>query len=104
RAAEYDAWLARLREEGCLLAENAPDAVALAGAFHCFLSRTPAPLVGVSLDDLAGETEPVNVPGVPVAQHRSWSRRMRVPLESIPDTLVAQATAGALANRARRAR
>ena len=81
--------------------EGEPDAVALAGAFHCFLSRTPAPLVGVSLDDLAGETEPVNVPGVPVEQHRSWSRRMRVPLEAIPDTPAAKATTEALANRAR---
>jgi 4-alpha-glucanotransferase len=102
RAAECDAWLARLRAEDCLVGEGEPDAVALAGAFHCFLARTPAPLVGVSLDDLAGETEPVNVPGVPVEQHRSWSRRMRVPLESIPDTPAAQATAAALASRARR--
>ena len=102
RAGEYGAWLARLREEGCLVAEGEPDAVALAGAFHAFLSRTPAPLVGVSLDDLAGETEPVNVPGVPVEQHQSWSRRMLVPLESIPDTPTAQATVAALASRARR--
>jgi 4-alpha-glucanotransferase len=102
RAAEYDAWLARLRAEDCLVGEGEPDAVALAGAFHCFLARTPAPLVGVSLDDLAGETEPVNVPGVPVEQHRSWSRRMRVPLEAIPDTPAARATTAALASRARR--
>ncbi len=100
RAGDHAAWLARLREEGCLAAEGEPDAAALAGAFHAFLARTPAPLVAASLDDLAGETEPVNVPGVSVEQHRSWSRRMSVSLERLPETATAQAVLAALEVRA----
>jgi len=104
RAGDHAAWLARLRGEGCLAAEGEPDAAALAGAFHAFLARTPAPLVGASLDDLAGETEPVNVPGVSVEQHRSWSRRMSVSLERLPETATAQAVLAALEDRARPSR
>ena len=99
RDAEYAAWIARLREEGLLPAEGDVDAVALAGAFHAFLARTPAPLVGVSLDDLAGECEPINVPGVPVEQHRSWTRRMTVLRDAIAATPAAQASLAALASR-----
>ena len=101
RNAEYAAWIARLREEGLLPAEGDVDAAALAGAVHAFLARTPAPLVGVSLDDLAGECEPINVPGVSVEQHRSWSRRMSVALDAILATPTARATLAALEARRR---
>lgn len=54
-------------------------------AAYAFLARTPCPLVGVSLDDLACEADPVNLPGVGHTRYRSWSRRMRCHLEEIFD-------------------
>jgi 4-alpha-glucanotransferase len=72
-----------LRAESFLPEGEEPDARAIRDAVHGFLDATPAVLVGVSLDDLAGETEPVNVPGVPLERHRSWSRRMARPLDEL---------------------
>ncbi len=57
----------------------------LAAAVVRFLSRTPAPLVAFSLDDLVGETLPVNLPGVPQKRHPSWTRRMSVAVEDLRD-------------------
>jgi 4-alpha-glucanotransferase len=83
REAERRALLGRLRAENLLPGEGDPDPAALMAAVHGLLARTPAALIGVSLDDLAGETEPVNLPGVPLETHRSWSRRMARPLAEL---------------------
>ncbi|MCL4684380.1 4-alpha-glucanotransferase [Myxococcota bacterium] len=76
RADEHRALLDRLRADGLLPADGEVDAAALARAVHRFLATTRSVLVAASLDDLAFETEPVNVPGISVERHRSWSRRM----------------------------
>jgi len=72
-----------LIEEGLLphSAHESLDPETLVRALHAFVRRTPAALVGLSLDDLALESEPVNIPGVWQDRYPSWSRRMREPLD-----------------------
>jgi 4-alpha-glucanotransferase len=78
------ALLERLVDDDVLPFPIAPASSAdLRGAVHELICRSPAQLVGFSLDDLAGELEAVNVPGVGPETHPSWVRKMRQPLEVI---------------------
>lgn len=72
-----------LIDEGLLprSAHESLEAEAFVRALHAFVRRTPAALVGLSLDDLALESEPVNIPGIWQDRYASWSRRMHEPLE-----------------------
>ncbi|HEY9425591.1 MAG TPA: 4-alpha-glucanotransferase [Gemmatimonadaceae bacterium] len=63
--------------------DSLPDATGIVNAVHRFLCSTPAVLVGISLDDLAGEVEPVNIPGITAEHFASWTRRMRTPLPEL---------------------
>ena len=79
------AMLERLAVEGLLPSAGEPPSYAeLRGAVHQFLGRTPADMVGLNLDDVVGETEPVNLPGVSSDRYPSWTRKLATPVEALP--------------------
>jgi len=86
RDGDLRALFARLEAEGLLeRGPTPPSPREISAAVTAFLCRTPAPLVGLALDDLVGERVPVNLPGVGPDRHRSWARRMTVSLEALGD-------------------
>jgi 4-alpha-glucanotransferase len=104
RKAWKDALLHRLRSERLLPAEANSKAVAeICAAAHAYLCRIRTPFVGLSLDDLAGETEPVNLPGIRTGvapgHYLNWSRRMRLSIEDIWDTPTARTILAAVRER-----
>jgi 4-alpha-glucanotransferase len=92
RSQEKVALARRLRQAGVLTGRKRPPRdgetsaewdVELRGAVHAFLCSSPAVLVGLALDDITGEVEAVNLPGVGPERFPSWMRRMRMSLEEI---------------------
>ena len=84
RDAEKTALLRRLAAEGLLPAAKEPESgTELRAAVHTFLARSPAALVGMSIDDIVGEKNPVNMPGVAPDSFPSWTRRLRIPVETL---------------------
>lgn len=75
---------------------NGHDPVKLCGSVHRFLAGTPAPLVGIMLDDVAREMQPVNVPGIGPDKLRCWARKMTMPVESISAAATSRAAVEAL--------
>jgi 4-alpha-glucanotransferase len=76
RRADEAALIARLARDGGL-DPSADGDLALCAAALTMLARSPAALVGVGLDDLGGEIDPVNVPGLAAEAGTLWSRKMR---------------------------
>jgi 4-alpha-glucanotransferase len=84
RQADLSAMLRRLTSDKILPRPQLPrSGVELRAAVHDFLCNTPSRLVGFALDDLAGESDPVNVPGVGPDRYASWTRKMHMSLEEI---------------------
>jgi len=58
---------------------NAADVIE---SLHAAIARTASMLAVVQLDDLIGETEPVNIPGT-YREYPNWRRKLALPLEEI---------------------
>ena len=105
RTQEKELLVRRLQSERALeRPRDAEDPAELCAAVNRCLSAAPSPLLGISLDDVARETEPVNVPGIPVDRYPSWSRRMHATVADLArDAGVAHALGGVKSRAAKRA-
>src|SRR5208283_3626892 len=101
RAAEKTALVLQLRDEGWLhddVDTSRPLPESVAKAVHAFVAATPALLALVQADDLAGETEAVNLPGTD-RERPNWRRRLDVGVETLCRSPLAQAILSALGAR-----
>ncbi len=96
RERERRALVMRLRRERCLSEPiTAAPYPQLCKSVYAMLARTPAPLLGVWLDDLAGEDDPVNLPGIGLDRYPGWSRRLTRSIEGLrQDASVEEALSG----------
>lgn len=83
RHGERDGLVALLDSLG-LAPGDRDDAGAVIAALHGAIGRTRAMLAAVQLDDVVGETEPVNIPGTHL-EWPNWRRKLALPLEAILD-------------------
>lgn len=98
RASERERLCAALLQEGliaALPAEGAPLDDALLAAIHAFVSRTKAALALAQLDDLAGETVAVNLPGTD-KERPNWRRRLAQAVDAVMDSPRAKAALAAM--------
>jgi 4-alpha-glucanotransferase len=88
RERDRELLLAALQEQGLKPEHPATphDAftAALAHGLHLFLARSAAALVALQLEDLTGETLPVNVPGTD-REYPNWQRKLAVAIDDLPD-------------------
>jgi 4-alpha-glucanotransferase len=76
RQGTREALVRHLRARGLVAPDAWPDYPVLRRAVYLALAGTPCALLGVALDDLAGETEAVNMPGAADPRGHNWTRRM----------------------------
>lgn len=97
--AERDQARAALRHALALHAQGGDDIAAVAR----YLGESPARLVMVALEDIAGMADQVNVPGT-VSRHPNWRRRLPLALEDIAAAEPFRRVAAALAQTGRSCR
>lgn len=81
RQAEREGLLRLLGETGLSPADPG-NAAAVIDALHAVMARTRSMLAVVQLDDVLGETEPVNVPGTH-REYPNWQRKLALSVEDI---------------------
>jgi glycogen operon protein len=81
RAGEREGILSLLAEIGQAPADPA-DVAAITQALHAATARTASMLAAVQLDDVIGESEPVNIPGTN-REYPNWRRKLGLTLEEI---------------------
>ena len=81
RRAERDGLL-RMLGEIDRSPDRIDDAAAVIASLHAALAQTGSSLAVVQLDDLLGETEPMNIPGTD-REYPNWRRKLSLPLEQI---------------------
>jgi 4-alpha-glucanotransferase len=88
RERDRELLLGALQEQGLKPAQPATpfDAFTadLAHALHLYLARSPTALVALQIEDLLGETLPVNVPGTD-REYPNWQRKVSADLEDITE-------------------
>jgi 4-alpha-glucanotransferase len=101
RGAERAQLLADLADAGLVEVDSAAldqggaASEAVVVAVHQHLARAPSRLFAVRLDDVAGERQPVNLPGT-VDEYPNWRRRLGLTLEELGGTPLWRDIAGAL--------
>ncbi|HEY2733038.1 MAG TPA: glycogen debranching protein GlgX, partial [Polyangiales bacterium] len=99
RARAKAALLELLRREGLLSGGLDVSDEELVVTAHRLLARTEALLCAAALDDVALEVDSLNFPGIASAEHPSWSKRMRVSIESLAKDPIVLRCLAALRNR-----
>ena len=74
--------LEALRAEGLVSSDGQIASADLVAVVHSYLCKTGSLLAVAQLDDIAGESEPVNIPGT-VDQYPNWRRRLSISLEDL---------------------
>jgi 4-alpha-glucanotransferase len=100
RALERDRLVAALEAAGVegVTAETC-DTAAVVDGVHAFIAETPSQLVTLQVDDLTGETEPLNVPGTD-RERPNWRRRLSMSIEAMAESDVPDRIAAVVARRA----
>src|SRR5271168_527711 len=86
REQDRELLLAALKEQGLNPAQPAtpaePFTAELAHALHLYLARSATALVALQIEDLLGETLPVNVPGTD-REYPNWRRKVSADIEEL---------------------
>jgi (1->4)-alpha-D-glucan 1-alpha-D-glucosylmutase len=76
------AGILRLLGEIGLSPADPSDAAGVIESLHAAIARTGSMLAVVQMDDLIGESEPVNIPGT-YREYPNWRRKLSMPIEEI---------------------